>query len=104
MPVSCVLCLVQVQNLMAMKRAFVSAPEVVGVLVGLLEEPLSKEAQRRGRTEEETLVIELVLTLLRNLLAIQDERYDSAHCEIVESIMGTTRGPSHIGHSPALPE
>jgi hypothetical protein len=58
---------------MAMKRAFVSAPEVVGVLVGLLEEPLSSEARRRGRTEEETLVIELVLTLVRNLLAIQDE-------------------------------
>lgn len=68
-----VLLLVQTQNLMAMKRAFVSAPEVVGVLVGLLEEPLSSEARRRGRTEEETLVIELVLTLVRNLLAIQDE-------------------------------
>jgi timeless len=59
----------QVSHLVNMKRAFVREPEVVAVLVSIMEEPLSKGA---GRSEEDKLVIELVLTLFRNLLCIED--------------------------------
>ncbi len=58
----------QVNHLLAMKRAL-AKEEVVAVLVATLEEPLSRGA---ARTEEDKLVVELVLTLLRNMLCIED--------------------------------
>lgn len=58
----------QVTHLLSMKRAL-AKEEVVAVLVATLEEPLSRGA---ARTEEDKLVIELVLTLLRNMLCIED--------------------------------
>ena len=58
----------QVTHLLAMKRAFVNA-EVISVLVASMEEPLS---QAGSRSDEDKLVIELVLTLFRNVLCIDD--------------------------------
>lgn len=62
----------QVANLLQMKRAFVN-PEVIAVLVATLEEPLANAGTRMGRSEDDTLIIELMLTLLRNLLCIEEE-------------------------------
>jgi timeless len=61
----------QVQHLLNMKRAFVQVAggEAIAALVGAMEEPLARGARR---TEADTLVIELVLTLFRNLLCIED--------------------------------
>ena len=61
----------QVRHLLAMKRAFVQVAggEAIAALVAAMEEPLARGARR---TEADTLVIELVLTLFRNLLGIED--------------------------------
>lgn len=53
----------------AFKRAFISK-DVLSVIVGMLEEPLSHTGVTR--TEEDNFSIELCLTLLRNVLNIQD--------------------------------
>lgn len=53
----------------AFKRAFISK-DVLSVVVGMLEEPLSHTGV--ARTEEDNFSIELCLTLLRNVLNIQD--------------------------------
>lgn len=61
----------QVKHLLAMKRAFVQVAggEAIAALVGAMEEPLARGARR---SEADTLIIELVLTLFRNLLCIED--------------------------------
>ena len=51
------------------KRAFVDT-NVFSVLLSVLEEPLSHVGSRR--TDEDSQIIELVLTLIRNLLAAGD--------------------------------
>lgn len=53
----------------AFKRAFISK-DVLSVIVGTLEEPLSHTGV--ARTEEDNFSVELCLTLLRNVLNIQD--------------------------------
>lgn len=53
----------------AFKRAFVSK-DVLSVVVGMLEEPLSHTGV--ARTDEDNFSIELCLTLLRNVLNIED--------------------------------
>jgi len=63
-------------HLLKMKKAL-THPGLIAVLVSALEEPLAKggtgrEGGREERKEEDTLLIELVLTLLRNLLCIED--------------------------------
>jgi hypothetical protein len=57
----------QMANLTAIKRLFVRS-EAIAVLVSTMEEPLSHAG---GRSEEDNHVIELVLTLFRNLLRIE---------------------------------
>lgn len=57
-------------HLLKMKKALTHAG-LAAVLVAALEGPLSRGG-REARTEEDTLLIELVLTLLRNLLSIED--------------------------------
>lgn len=56
-------------SLHAFKRAFISK-DVLSVIVGMLEEPLSHIGV--ARTEEDNFSIELCLTLLRNVLNIKD--------------------------------
>lgn len=53
----------------AFKRAFISK-DVLSVIVGMLEEPLSHTGV--ARTDDDKHSIELCLTLLRNVLNIQD--------------------------------
>lgn len=53
----------------AFKRAF-SSKDVLSVVVGMLEEPLSHTGV--ARTDADNFSIELCLTLLRNVLNIQD--------------------------------
>lgn len=53
----------------AFKRAFISL-DVLSVVVGMLEEPLSHTGV--ARTDEDNFSIELCLTLLRNVLNIED--------------------------------
>eukprot|EP00752_Nemacystus_decipiens_P001460 g1436.t1 len=53
----------------AFKRAFISL-DVLSVVVGMLEEPLSHTGV--ARTDEDNFSIELCLTLLRNILNIED--------------------------------
>ena len=60
----------QVAHLLAMKKAFTKG-DVLAVFVSSLEEPLSHV---NDRTPEDNLIIELVLTLFRNLRAISDVR------------------------------
>ena len=57
----------QVKHLFDYKKAF-ARREVMQVLVSVLEAPLSHEGT--SRTEDDALIIELILTLMRNLLAI----------------------------------
>lgn len=59
----------QVEMAIAHKRAFVNT-SVFGVLLAILEEPLSHSGSRR--TDEDNQIIELVLTLIRNLMAAGD--------------------------------
>lgn len=56
-------------SLHAFKHAFISR-DVLSVIVGMLEEPLSHVGVTR--TEEDNFSIELCLTLLRNVLNIKD--------------------------------
>lgn len=56
-------------SLHAFKRAFISK-NILSVIVGMLEEPLGHIGV--ARTEEDNFSIELCLTLLRNVLNIQD--------------------------------
>lgn len=53
----------------AFKRAFISL-DVLSVVVGMLEEPLSHTGV--ARTDEDNFSIELCLTMLRNVLNIED--------------------------------
>ncbi|CAM9262579.1 unnamed protein product [Choristocarpus tenellus] len=59
----------QQASLQAFKRAFVSK-DVLEVIVGVLEEPLSHTGV--ARTDEDNFIMELCLTLLRNILNIKD--------------------------------
>eukprot|EP00903_Cladosiphon_okamuranus_P017376 g16007.t1 len=61
--------LAQEAALHAFKRAFISV-DVLSVVVGMLEEPLSHTGV--ARTDEDNFSIELCLTLLRNILNIED--------------------------------
>src|SRR5690606_16146713 len=59
----------QVEMALVHKRAFVNT-SVFGVLLAILEEPLSHTGSRR--TDEDNQIIELVLTLIRMLLSAGD--------------------------------
>lgn len=72
------------------KRAFISK-DFLSVIVGMLEEPLSHTGV--ARTDEDNFLIELCLTLLRNVLNIRDpapalvtslgENYSQMHEQLV---------------------
>ncbi|KAG5176771.1 hypothetical protein JKP88DRAFT_334503 [Tribonema minus] len=65
--------LAQLEALRGVKRAFASR-SVASVLVGALEGPLGRTGGRAGqRTEADAFLIELTLTLLRNVLAVRDD-------------------------------
>lgn len=56
-------------SLQGFKRAFISK-DVLGVVMGMLEEPLTHVGV--ARSEDDNFSIELCLTLLRNVLSIKD--------------------------------
>ena len=58
---------IEMRDLVKHKEAFLSQ-EVLGIFVSMLEEPLSHDGF--DRTEDDNMLIELILTLFRNLLHV----------------------------------
>lgn len=68
----------QTAALQKAKAALLEQPAALTAVVQLLAEPLQRFAERGRLSEEDWKVVQLVLTLLRNLLAIPDPRPTTA--------------------------
>eukprot|EP00943_MAST-04B_sp_MAST-4B-sp1_P004971 g4971.t1 len=74
---------IEMQDLVKYKEAFLSQ-DVLGIFVSMLEEPLSHDGF--DRTDDDNMLIELILTLFRNLLHVPNPEYSS------------TSGGEHLSH------
>jgi hypothetical protein len=68
----------QLRALQRSKAAFLEGGAALTAALQLLAEPLSRFAERGRMSEEDWKVVQLVLTLFRNLLAIPDPRHSAA--------------------------
>lgn len=75
-------CMGQVESMQAVKEAFL-AQDALTVVTALMAEPLARHP-RMG--QQDTLLVQLVITFLRNLLAIPDPDIAAgANCTVCDS-------------------
>ncbi len=74
----------QLKALQLFKRAFISQP-ALNALVGIMEGPLGRPDYRR--TDSDTFILELILTLLKNLICIPDHHPGSSPSGLSRSMV-----------------
>ena len=77
--VPCVMCnMMQAEHMQLVKEAFMER-DAMAVIVGLVAEPLSRHPRM---SEADGLVVQLVITFIRNLLVIPDRAATAGHTAI----------------------